>query len=353
MTTPPTLVIGANGFIGRAVVRALGDDAAAKIRAGTRTGNGEHHLRLNTTTVRCDLVDPSSILTAMAGQSVVIHCARDASNKPGGEPIGIDSIIAGAQKCGVKRFIYISSIAVHGETTTVIDDFTPPHPTSPYGISKRRAELACEAVANESFRIVVLRPTLVYGPGGEEWTMRYIRDLAAGRLTKLGPAGEARANLVYVDDLARFCTILTTAKIEPFTVFNINGDDPPSWNEYLGKMSSVLGFGTPPDPGSRSYHEARRYLRKLLRTALKTRRTLLPHRSLPYLDKWWRILEDNYAYNCLDQAWLAQPKNIMVSCEGAKQLGFHCETSLGNGLQAVADWARENQSIPTPAKATG
>ena len=351
MKIPPTLVIGANGFIGRAVVNALSNNGAAIVRAGTRSGDDDPHLaRLNATIVRCDLADPSTILAAMVGQSVVVHCARDATNDEGGEPIGISAVLASAQKNGVKRFIYISSIAVHGDVSGAITDTTLPRPASPYAISKRRAELACEAAATESFRVVVLRPTLVYGPGGEEWTVRYIRDLVAGRLTKLGAAGEARANIVYVDDLARFCALLTTVEVDPFVLLNINGDDPPSWNEYLETMSSMLGFGIPRDPCSRSHHEARRYLRKLVRAALKTRRKLLPYLSRSSLDKLWRVLEDHYAYNCLDQPRPAFPTDALISCERAKQLGFRCETSIDDGLRAIADWAHAKRLIPAPAR---
>jgi nucleoside-diphosphate-sugar epimerase len=50
--------------------------------------------------------------------------------------------------------------------------------------------------------IAVIRPALVYGPHGEEWTARFLKGIATGNLVRLGPAGQGKANLVYAGDLA-------------------------------------------------------------------------------------------------------------------------------------------------------
>lgn len=74
-----------------------------------------------------------------------------------------------AVDAGVKRFVYISSIKVNGESTKHGELFTADsdvHPTDPYGISKWEAEKALFNLAKMSkMEIVCIRPPLVYGPG--------------------------------------------------------------------------------------------------------------------------------------------------------------------------------------------
>ena len=72
-----------------------------------------------------------------------------------------------AAKAGVKRFVFISSIKVNGEeTNTPYTPESPPNPTDPYGISKYEAEQVLRKIEAETgLEVVVVRPTLVYGPG--------------------------------------------------------------------------------------------------------------------------------------------------------------------------------------------
>ena len=74
-----------------------------------------------------------------------------------------------AASSGVKRFIFISSIKVHGEQTPIGEPFTlgdPLAPEDPYGVSKLEAEIGLEQIANETgMELVIIRPPLGYGVG--------------------------------------------------------------------------------------------------------------------------------------------------------------------------------------------
>jgi 2-alkyl-3-oxoalkanoate reductase len=344
---PPTLVIGANGFIGRAVVDALAVADPASIRAGIRSSSISSRLSPSRV-VHCDLDDAPSLRSAMTGQSVVIHCARDVTNDRGCESAGIASVIECAKQSGVQRLIYISSVAVYGQVSGVVTEATPPRPpVVPYGENKRRAERYLEAAATKDFRIVVLRPTLVYGPYSEEWTARYVRDLVAGRLTRLGRAGEGTANLIFVGDLARFCVHLTTSNIELFTVLNVNGDEYPSFNQYFEHMSAALGFGSLADADAQYLHETRRWARRLLRAGLKVQRKFLPAvLSRTIVGRLQGRLEMRYAHNHWDQSLAIHPTDVVFSNDASKRLGFLATVSLDCGLRAVEKWARDDGLIP-------
>lgn len=74
-----------------------------------------------------------------------------------------------AANAGVKRFIFLSTVKVNGETTTDREPFTEEddcHPRDPYAISKWEAELGLVDISsNFSMDVVVIRPPLIYGPG--------------------------------------------------------------------------------------------------------------------------------------------------------------------------------------------
>ena len=75
-----------------------------------------------------------------------------------------------AKKEGVRQFIYMSSIIVYGETTSIrkeriITKDTEPHPTSFYGDSKWKAEQKLVPLDDEHFHVAILRPPMIYGEG--------------------------------------------------------------------------------------------------------------------------------------------------------------------------------------------
>lgn len=73
---------------------------------------------------------------------------------------------------GVNQFIYMSSIIVYGEggavkKKRVITKETEPSPSNFYGDSKWRAEQRLMPLSDESFRVAILRPPMIYGEGGK------------------------------------------------------------------------------------------------------------------------------------------------------------------------------------------
>lgn len=75
-----------------------------------------------------------------------------------------------AKKEGVRQFIYMSSIIVYGEATSirkerVITKDTKPQPTSFYGDSKWKAEQKLTPLGDENFHVAILRPPMIYGEG--------------------------------------------------------------------------------------------------------------------------------------------------------------------------------------------
>ena len=75
-----------------------------------------------------------------------------------------------AKADGVKQFIFMSSMIIYGDPAPigkrkVIDEHTIPQPTSLYGDSKWQADKGVRKEATDQFKVVVLRPPMIYGKG--------------------------------------------------------------------------------------------------------------------------------------------------------------------------------------------
>jgi UDP-4-keto-D-QuiNAc 4-reductase len=146
---------------------------------------------------------------------------------------------------GVRRFIFVSTIKVNGETTKPGQPFTaadPPAPQGPYAISKAEAEAGLFDLGHRTgLEIVVIRPPLVYGPGvkGNMATLT--------RLAKLGvpspfPSINNKRSLVHVKNLCALIRICITHPQLQNEVFLVSDGKDVSTNEiYLRLLRTHRG----------------------------------------------------------------------------------------------------------------
>lgn len=77
-----------------------------------------------------------------------------------------------AKKAGVKTFVFMSSIIVYGDSEPygnkkVITESTVPSPANFYGDSKLQADVGVRLLADESYKVIVIRPPMIYGKGSK------------------------------------------------------------------------------------------------------------------------------------------------------------------------------------------
>ena len=209
-----TLITGATGFVGSAVLRRLveaGHTARALVRPSSN--------RSNLSGVKCEIVvgdlsDPASLRAAVRGCEAVFHVAADyrlwvpdpdALNK-----VNIDGSVAlfrAAADAGATRMVYTSSVATLGlhadgtpadeETPSRLDDMV-----GEYKRSKFRAEAAVRQLVTEDYLpIVIVNPSAPIGPRDIKPTPtgKMILDAAAGRMPAYVDTG---LNVAHVDDVA-------------------------------------------------------------------------------------------------------------------------------------------------------
>ncbi len=174
------IVTGASGFIGFNVCKTLlrlGFDVTAITRQfnskliSENQGNSIQQISVD---LDCEDI-PKEVLEK---NQVIIHCAGRAhvlKNKKNEdfEQYNISNTLAtkrlalSAVNAGVKRLIFLSSIGVNGSSNT--KPFTEkdiPSPSQNYALSKLEAEKNLQKIALSSeLEVVIIRPTLVYGPG--------------------------------------------------------------------------------------------------------------------------------------------------------------------------------------------
>lgn len=237
------LVTGATGFIGGRIVEMahLEPETRYPIRAGVHQWSSAARLgRFPVETVALDLADPVRIERALEGVTHVVHCAKGA---PEVTVQGTRNLLEASLKKGISHFIHLSTADVYGDAAGIVDENSPYHYTgNPYNKMKIDAEKACWEYRGKGLPITIFRPSIVYGPFSASWSLRFAAMFLAGEGGVYEGYGEGRCNLVYVDDLAR--TILGALDFADAQgkVFNINGPELITWNEYFSRFNSALGL---------------------------------------------------------------------------------------------------------------
>lgn len=173
------LVTGANGFIGQALCSVLASQGYS-VRGAVRKKSADDQAAATDLRVMGEIDEHTEWAPALSGVDSVVHLAarvhlmRDTAADPLAEFRRVNvaltlNLARQAAKAGVRRFVFVSSVKVNGETTVVGQPFTaddPPRPIDAYGISKFEAEQALIQLAEETgLEVVIVRPVLVYGPG--------------------------------------------------------------------------------------------------------------------------------------------------------------------------------------------
>jgi nucleoside-diphosphate-sugar epimerase len=206
------LLTGPTGFIGPSVARAL----LAQGHAVYAAGRSEPDARISF--ANWSKVPHQTVATdwsaALRGMETVVHLAAIA-HVPGHSVDaqamiravnvhGTQALAQQAAAAGVRRFVFVSSIKVHGDQSGLRPHCAgdEPHPDDIYGASKAEAEaLLRDTCASGHMELVIVRPPLVVGVGGKANVARLMRWVGSGMPLPFGSVRNRRS-ILGLDNLA-------------------------------------------------------------------------------------------------------------------------------------------------------
>lgn len=246
------LVTGAGGFLGRALVEKLLARPGADLRCFVRSESQADRLRAlalaypaaRLEVLTGNLLARDDVARAVEGVDVVYHLAASLKGSPA--DIFLNTVVASnrlldALAGSPRTVVMVSSLGVYGTAAlrhnAVVDENTPlePHPErrDVYSHAKWRQEkLFRDRCAHDGHRLIILRPGVIYGPGGSPISARVGLNLF-GIFLHLG--GGNRIPLTHVENCA---DAIVTASEHPDAAgqaFNVIDDDLPTARAYLSR----------------------------------------------------------------------------------------------------------------------
>ncbi len=251
------LITGATGYIGgrlreRLAEQGLAEPHVALVRSpaaadAVKAGGG--------TAVVGDLLDPRSLDAAVQGCEQIIHLAHGDRG-----PQATRHLVEAAARHGVKRFVHVSTMSVHGpapgpeaahEATARIGRYGEPYSDS----KAEQEEIVQSAHARGDLPVVILRPTVVYGLGGH-FERQVLAQARSGEVA-LFDGGRGVCNAVFVDDV---CDAIQAAQHSADALGEamfITADQAITWGEFIRTFAALAS--PPPRFVERSADEAKRY----------------------------------------------------------------------------------------------
>jgi nucleoside-diphosphate-sugar epimerase len=259
------LMVGGTGFIGTRVVDELVLRHGFAVRTTVRDYRRAVRLgRLPVEWVDGPADDPSRLAGAADGCDAVVCCAHPFSSAHESTAT-LDicrAVVAAAAVTTTKRLVFLSSTAIYGLSATGdIGDDTAPRPDTEYGRIKLRAEeLLCREHDAGSIRLVILRPSIVYGPFSHSWTVLPARQMQNGNLV-LPEKATGVCNAIYIDDVARAVGEAVRLDARSRLALNLNAGDRVSWKTFYSHYERAVRPGSLvewPLEAIRSAHQADR-----------------------------------------------------------------------------------------------
>lgn len=208
------LVTGGSGFVGSAVLRALGG-RGLKLRALVRATSSRANFEgVDCEIVEGDMADAAAMRRAMTGVRYIFHVAadyrlwaRNPSDIMRANVDGTTAVMDAALVCSVKKIVYTSSVATlrAGGASAPVDETAPLNEGEGVGVyknSKVAAERLVERmIADAGLPAVIVMPSTPIGPRDVKPTPtgRILVEAAMGRIPAFVDTG---LNLVHVDDVA-------------------------------------------------------------------------------------------------------------------------------------------------------
>ena len=251
MSLPRTAVLlGGSGYVGSALARLL-----ALRGDRVRIADVQPSAAMPHAFVRCDVRDTEAVAAAIADADTLYLLAAEHGLEP--RPRlrfdetnigGANAVAAAARRTGLRRIVFTSTVAVYGLPGTTVTEDSLCRPISDYGRTKLAAEAILRAWAAEdpARTLVIVRPTVVFGPGVRGRMRSLFHQLATPEFRFIGD-GSNRKSFAQVENVAQFHAHV--AKLSPGThLFNYADGPDLTMHELATVIRSALRLDPPRPP---------------------------------------------------------------------------------------------------------
>ena len=207
--------------------------------------------KLESTWVECDVRKPIENLPFEPTPEDVIFNFAAVHRTPGHEDIeyfetnirGAENVCAFAEKYGIRRMVFTSSIAPYGASEQLKEETTLPTPNTPYGISKLVAEKIHMVwqKGGEGRKLTIVRPGVVFGKGENGNFSRLYWGIRKHTFAYPGRKDTIKA-CVYVKELVRFILWNVEERKPPFDIYNCTFEPAYTIEQIVTAMKKVTGL---------------------------------------------------------------------------------------------------------------
>jgi nucleoside-diphosphate-sugar epimerase len=335
-------ILGASGFIGKRTVEMLSLETTNEVRPIVRSSESVERLaRPDLKSYIADALDEAALGAAFADCDVVIHAVV-------GNPLLIRKTISAtyqaAQNAGVRRLVYLSTASVHGQSPSPGTDESSPlsdRQSLAYNNAKVQAERKLlELRANGSTEVVMLRPSIVFGPR-DRWTTEFANALSAGT-AYLVNEGKGICNSIYVDNLVHAIRLATTASDADGEAFLVSDRERVTWADLYRPIAEALGqdFSKIRNIDNPTFTPSLKdRIKETLRNSdlVQTSLSLIPNKS--------NQMAKGTAQKTLQQPALNQEMALLYQCQyklpcqkAQKILGYEPIVSFSEACRRTIDW---------------
>jgi GlcNAc-P-P-Und epimerase len=245
ISTSQANIVGGSGFIGSRLCRRLAATGEPDFRIIDKRPSRAFPDRVAV----CDIRDLATLQASLVPRLPVIHLAaehrddvRPASLYHDVNVEGTANVCRAATATGINTIIFTSSVAVYGLSPGGTSENGAIAPFNEYGRTKWEAERVLRAWAAErpaERRLVIVRPTVVFGENNRGNVYNLLRQIAAGRFVMIG-GGRNHKSMAYVENVAAF---LAHCLNGPPGVEVWNYVDRPdlTMNELVGTVRRLMG----------------------------------------------------------------------------------------------------------------
>lgn len=243
-------ITGASGFIGLHLVRALLVAGGNRIKILTRSSNIDSIRDTFPPEVEIvvgDITNLASLDGFLEPGCTLINLAYLADEDEVINVAAINNLLVACKSARIARFIHCSTADVAGRTPDqLVMESSPCRPFTAYAVTKLKLETLILSSGLDCFDVAILRPTAVFGPGGQN-LKKLAQDLAHGvrmfNKFKSLVFGFRSMNLVHVDNVVAALIFLIDG-ISAFDgeIFIVSDDGASANNFFSVRLALIKGF---------------------------------------------------------------------------------------------------------------